>query len=202
MKKFLLLICTFLCLFVTLERDNISLVLANRIGDMRYYIGADEAIANYNEAVSLIDNKQYNEAKSLIQPILNTKSLVNPADVYELYGDLVYETHGSTGDVAIFYHRSLEYIDTPRVRTKLALLDQIQLPREKTETGATNTGSIAVPDDQTGALMRETRRQELTGSGVGRRESLDPYAGMTPPEDIISRTLQLLSTGSASVRDW
>lgn len=202
MKKFLLLICAFLFTLVALERDNISLVLANRMGDMHVYIGADKAIANYNEAVSLVASQQYDEAKSLLQPILNTKSLVNPADVYELYGDLVYETHGSTGDVAVFYHRSLEYIDTPRVRTKLALLDQIPVPREKTETGATNTGSITVPEDQTGALMRETRRQELTGSGVGRRESLDPYAGMTPPEDIISRTLQLLSTGSESVRDW
>ncbi len=169
---------------------------------MHYYIGSDTAIPAYNEALSLVREGQYNEAKSLLQPILNNKGLANPADVYELYGDLVYETKGSTGDVAVFYHRSLEYIDMPRVRTKLALLNQIPLPREQSETGATNTGSIAVPEDQTGALMRETRRQELTGSGVGRRESLDPYAGMTPPEDIISRTLHLLSTGSESVRDW
>jgi hypothetical protein len=149
MKKFLLLICAFLCLLVALERDNISLVLANKVGDMHVYIGADRAIVNYNEAVSLIGNKQYDEAKSLLQPILNNKSLANPADVYELYGDLVYETHGSTGDVAVFYHRSLEYIDTLRVRTKLALLDQIPLPREVSATGATSTGMIAPPKDQT-----------------------------------------------------
>ncbi len=202
MYKILLLICAFLCLLVALERENISLVLANKMGDMHYYIGSDTAIPAYNEALSLVREKQYNEAKSLLQPILNNKGLANPTDVYELYGDLVYETKGSTGDVAVFYHRSLDYIDTPRVRTKLALLDQIPLPREQSETGATNTGSITVPEDQTGALMRETRRQELTGSGVGRRESLDPYAGMTPPEDIISRTLHLVSTGSESVRDW
>ena len=55
-------------------------------------MGADKAIANYNEAVSLIGNKQYNEAKSLLQPILNNRDLINPADVYELYGDLVYGT--------------------------------------------------------------------------------------------------------------
>jgi hypothetical protein len=149
MQKLLLLICAFLCILVALERDNISLVLANQMGDMHVYIGADKAIANYNEAVSLVASQQYGPAKSLLQPILNEKNLANPADVYELYGDLVYETKGSTGDVAVFYNRSLEYTDSVRVRTKISLLDQMPRPREDSETGTTSTGMTDMPTDQT-----------------------------------------------------
>lgn len=149
MQKSLLLICAFLFILSWFERDNLSLVLANRAGDMRYYIGAERSIHNYNEAVSLTQKGQYSEAKSLLQPILNEKTLTNPADVYELYGDLVYETKGSTGDVAVFYRRSLEYVDSLRVRTKLTLLDQVSLPREVSATGTTSTGMTTPPRDQT-----------------------------------------------------
>lgn len=116
---------------------------------MRYYMGTNTTIRNYNEAVSLLRDQQYGPAKSLLQPILNEKNLANPADVYELYGDLVYETKGSTGDVAVFYNRSLEYTDSVRVRTKISLLDQMPRPREDSETGTTSTGMTDMPTDQT-----------------------------------------------------
>ncbi|MFZ2255132.1 MAG: hypothetical protein WAW59_06340 [Patescibacteria group bacterium] len=91
---------------------------------------------------------------------MNQRDLVNPADVYELYGDLVYEADGSTGDVAVFYQRSLEYLDTPRIRKKLELLSTITEPKQEENTD--NTGSLNVPEDMTGALERESRRQELS----------------------------------------
>lgn len=57
---------------------------------MSYYIGDDRGLAMYNEAVLLIAKKEYSSAKSLLQPLLNQDTIQNPADVYELYGDLVY----------------------------------------------------------------------------------------------------------------
>jgi len=96
MFKIFILICVPFFVFVSFEYENISLFFAAKVQDMRYYLGSDDAIVNYNEAVWLARSSEYNEAKSLLQPILNNRNIHNPADVYELYGDLVYETRGST----------------------------------------------------------------------------------------------------------
>lgn len=200
MKTILFLICIPLLVFASLERENLSLLVADKFQDMDYYIGTDIWISNYNEAVLLIRGSQYPEAKSLLQPILNQRDLVNPADVYELYGDLVYEADGSTGDVAVFYQRSLEYLDTPRIRKKLELLSTITEPKQEENTD--NTGSLNVPEDMTGALERESRRQELSLSWETRQNIRDLSAGMAAPQDLISRTLDILATGSSVPKDW
>ncbi len=147
-----------------LERNNISLFVAANLQDMAYYIGQDEAIMKYNEAVLLAQDSQYSEAKSLLQLILNNEQLAQPADVYELYGDLVYQTRGSTGDVAVFYNRSLEYLDSERVREKIKLLDIIPQKSQDEKTVA-STGSTNTPEDLTGAMLREQRRQEIVQDG-------------------------------------
>ena len=79
--------------------------------------------------------------------------------MYELYGDFVYESRGSTGDVAVFYNRSLEYLDNPRVRTKLTFLDT--LPTTSEGIGDTSTGMVDEITSLTGAQERKQRREEL-----------------------------------------
>lgn len=200
MSKILLLICVPILLFVSLEHDNISLWIATELQDMDYYIGGDDTVHNYDEAIFLISQQQYTEAKALLQPILNNKNLRNPADVYELYGDLVYETRGSTGDVAVFYNRSLEYQDSPRVKKKLELLST--LPQSSQEQTSENTGATDTPQDMTGAIEREIRRQELMLSWSTKQNIRDLSAGMIQPQDLITRTLDILATGSSIPKDW
>ena len=200
MQKLLTLICVPLLVFISLERVNISLLAWVEFQDMGYYIGDDAAVKSYNEAVLALRQWQTSEAKSLLQTILNGEH-ENPADVYELYGDLVYESRGSTGDVAVFYNRSLEYLDNPRVRTKLALLDTLPAPTE--DKNNTNTATGAVEElNQTGALERTSRRQELAWTGRDGQQMIDLTVGMTEPQDAISRTLDILSGGTGAQRDW
>lgn len=201
MKKILFLICIPVIIFTLLERNNISLFVAAKLQDMAYYIGQNEAIMKYNEAVLLAQDSQYSEAKSLLQFILNNEQLAQPADVYELYGDLVYQTRGSTGDVAVFYNRSLEYLDSERVREKIKLLDIIPQKSQDEKTVA-STGSTDTPEDLTGAMLREQRRQEIVQDGQSPWSIRDTSAGMIEPQDIISRTLDIFHTGSAIPKDW
>lgn len=200
MRFISILICIPILLFALLERDNISLWIATELQDMDYYMGDDDTVHNYDEAIFLIRQEQYTEAKALLQPILNNKNLKNPWDIYELYGDLVYETRGSTGDVAVFYNRSLQYQDSPRVKKKLELLST--LPEPSQEQIAENTGATNTPQDITGTLEREIRRQELTISWETAQRIRDLSAGMIEPQDLITRTLDILSTGSSIPKDW
>jgi hypothetical protein len=199
MPKILSLIIIPLLLFVTLERDNISLILVAYLKDSRYYIWQEVAIQNYNEAILLTEKGQYLEAKSLLQPILNTKDLHNPSDVYELYGDLVYSTSGNTGDTAVFYRRALEYRTSSRIEDKLRLLE-INPPTQRQEPSLTQSwDAIAQPELD---WLRSSRREELDSLQVSEADALDLYGSLQEPADIISRTLDVLSTGSTIVRDW
>jgi hypothetical protein len=200
MLKITLLICIPIFLFVSLERVNISLWIASELQNMRYYIGTDDTIRNYNEAVLLLHKSDYSAAKSLLQPILNNKNLKNPEDIYELYGDLVYEARGSTGDVAVFYNRSLEHRDSLRVKKKLEILSTLSPSSQ--EPIDENTTAIDTPKDMTGALEREKRRQEISHPDNQKQTIRDLSAGMVEPQDLITRTLDLLSTGSSIPKDW
>lgn len=202
MFKIFFLICAPLLIFVLMEYENISLFVAAKTQNIRYYIGSDSSLKNYNEAILLIKSSQYNEAKSLLQLILNDKTLRNPADVYELYGDLVYETHGSTGDILVFYNRSLEYHDSPRVKKKLELLKSLSPKEQKQSEDTENTGSTLPLEDMTWVIMRESRRQELLLSGWVNQNIRDLSAGMIEPQDLITRTLDILATGSSIPKDW
>lgn len=200
MHKILLLICVSLLVFASLERVNLSLSVSSYLQDMSYYIGDDMTVENYNEAVIAVKEWNLSEAKSLLQTILN-QDTKNPADVYELYGDLVYDARWSTGDVAVFYNRSLEYLDNPRVRSKLALLDTLPPPTEDSGNTETATG-ITEETDRIGALERASRRQELAGTGRDNQKMIDLTVGMVEPQDAISRTLDILSGGTGAQRDW
>lgn len=199
MLKLFLLICVPIALFIMLEYQNISLYIAVKSWDMQYYLGKDDYIKDYNSAILLAQANKYQEAKSLLKPMLNSKDLPNPADIYEIYWDLVHASNGSTGDTIVFYNRSLEYYDNLRVRTKIDYLMNnipIQAPQQSTWTLSQDDTSIS------GSVARESRRKELELSWSQMSQVRDLSAGMIQPQDIISRTLDMLSTSSTIPKDW
>ncbi len=202
MKKIFLLISIIASIFVTLEYKNISLLLAHGVGDMRYYVWGDDGIREYNTAQYLIAEKNYTGAKSVLSPLLNQWDITLPWETWETYGDLVYEIGGATGDVVVFYRRALEYTDHPRIHDKIALLDSLPPRTWESENTKAQSGSSDSPASTSGATLREMRRTELEDETRNRAQSVDLQSGYTRPDDIISRTLDLLATWSTAVRDW
>ena len=166
---------------------------------MQYYLGHNDSIKSYNTALILAQDNQFQEAKSLLKPLLNQKELMNPSDIYEIYWDLVYASNWSTWDTIVFYNRSLEYYDNPRVHNKIQYLSNVA------PSQSSRQWTWAPPPDDallSGSIARESRRKELELSGSQMDKVRDLSAGMVQPQDIISRTLDILSTNSAIPKDW
>lgn len=115
----------------------------------------------YNNAILLAKNKQYKEAKSLLEPIIKSSGSLYSADIYELYGDLIYETHENPRESVVFYNQSLEYRDSVRVRRKLEILSVADIDIHNSDNSQ-NTGSISTSGDQDDITLREQRRQEIS----------------------------------------
>lgn len=168
---------------------------------MSYYMGKDDTVRYYNESLILSEDMKYNEAKSILQPILNSSTLKNPADVYEVYGDLVYQSHGTTGDILVFYKRSLEYKDTSRVRKKISILSSSSGEVELQDI-TRDTLSDDISESFTGTTEALSRRKDLLDDMSGSQNIRDLSSGMFEPQDIITRSLDILSTGSSIPKDW
>lgn len=186
--------------FVALEYRNISLLFTTHINTMKYFVGNDENVFNYNEAIFLTQKQNYLEAKSLLQPLLNQQTLHNPADIYEMYGDILYTTHGNTGDILFFYQKSLTHKEVERVQKKIWLLNNIQQWSWASMQESDNATTL--PTDNSGAILRDMRRVELISSWITEKDALNIYGNDIHTSDAISRALDLLETGSTVPRDW
>lgn len=92
MKSIVLLCISVFLTFLFVERENISLLVANNRQDISWYLGDNMEARLYDEAIWLTRQSRYQEAISLLTPLLNRRDLTHPTDVYELYGDLLYHT--------------------------------------------------------------------------------------------------------------
>lgn len=120
----------FVLVFAVLEYTNLSLVGANLSHNTDWYLGQDENAKKYNESIFLAERGDFTGAKSVLSPILNEKNLENPGDVFELYGDLVYQMGGASGDILPFYHRALEQGENLRIEKKITMLLSVSIEEE------------------------------------------------------------------------
>lgn len=150
--------CFFLAIFSVLEYQNVSLVFANISQNISWYYGDDMNIKRYNESIWLVEKWEFQQAKSLLLPLLNSKEEYQ-SDVFELYGDILYRTAWSTGDILTMYHRALGVSWKLRIEKKIALLEN------KTTEGMQENTKNNTPTNTwkslSGNLARDIKRSEI-----------------------------------------
>ncbi len=195
----------FVGIFLILEYSSISLIFANISHNMDWYFGKDRNIKQYNEALFLAETGDFTWAKSILFPLLNEKTIQNPSDVFELYGDLIYKTSLATGDILTSYKRSLSYGENLRVEQKITLIEN---PEQKTQSGSTNTGTMNKKNTETASgfaswgASREAKKQELKNLQENRKGAINFSAPM--PGDIQQEVQGIFSVlgGGSEKKDW
>ena len=81
--------------------------------------------SRYNESLTLAHMWEYEPSKAILEDLVRTDpitTLQNGGDLYELYGDVLYLSSGSTGDVLKLYTLASTSSRSDRIERKIALL--------------------------------------------------------------------------------
>jgi hypothetical protein len=150
----------FLILVLLVFAKDFSLVASVVFREPHFFLGKSNEVTLYNDVLSLAQSGDYESAKSLLRPLLSSKNLSNPSDVYELYGDIIFILSQGTGDILPFYKKSLAINPTnPRIAQKIALLE-IKKTEEKKEQNSQTGTKMQNPQTQTGADSSLSAKKE------------------------------------------
>lgn len=181
---------------------NGSLIIANITGDVSYFQWSEKWVNRYNQSVRLAQQWQYQDAKSLLSPLLNDTSISYRPQIAELYGDLIYSTSGSLSDVVTMYERSLEYKDSTRVKQKIEFIKNLQkLPESTTLSGEEKNTPSTI---QTGSTDIENKKKELEQISKQRSEYLsNSNASQSEIRGELQKLIEFAETGnSQQIQDW
>ncbi len=201
MKKFLfssLIFC--LSLFIIFFED-FSLVASNIFQNPAYFLGKDENITRYNEALFLAKKWDFLSAKSLASPLLNAPDTQNPGDISELYADILYKTDTKKEDILLFYNKALSYDNANiRIKKKIEMLSASgwniseNLPVQNTVA----SWSAVI---QSGSSKQQEKEKELQILQQNRKGSVNFSSNPSDAKDFVDNTLRILE-GEAGQKDW
>ena len=120
------------------------------------YLTLRSPFSEYNRALEFAQARRYSQAHVLLERLTH-----DPLDVrlkhrvYELYGDMIYLSSGSSDDVKKLYILAYDALPNTRLIQKIALLSH---------TGMTENPSSQIPQSQTG--MTATGSQSASGQSL------------------------------------
>lgn len=202
-RTFIVAFFLLLLIFAVLEYANLSLVFSNITHNANHYIGSDEHAKIYNESVFLAESGDFTGAKSVLSPLLNQQNLENPRDVFELYGDLVYQGWGASGDIIPFYRRALEHGENLRIEKKIAMLES-SWENERTGTGEPIDPPVQGEsgDFSSGAMSREVKQQELEQLQKNRKGMVNFSSPLPGDEQQQVREIFEVLGGGEEKKEW
>ncbi|MBP9779629.1 hypothetical protein KBD33_03360 [Candidatus Gracilibacteria bacterium] len=180
-----------------------SLVMANTLEDMKYYLGESEEIERYNEAIFASKQGDYLVAESLISPLINREHLTASGDIYELYGDILYSLGKPQDVVLVYYSRSLEYNNSNlRVEKKISLLKDSKLTASGSQESSSQSGITNTPQYDSGTLEKTEKLNELNTIGAKRGEYLRYDSILESNKEFLIRSSIDTLAGKKEQRDW
>ena len=180
---------------------NGSLILANYTEDASYFQWDEKWVTKFNQAVRLSQRWQYQEAKTVLSPILNDVAIPKKAEVAELYGDLIYSTSGSLTDVITMYERSVGFQSNDRVIRKIEYIKQLQNkpkpspdPDSNPEKTPTSTGSDEI----------KNKKEELEKISKQRSDYLsNTNASQAEIRSELQKLIEFAQSGTTqNAQDW
>lgn len=197
------LILSFMFVYYSDIKNQWSLVIANTLGDMKYYLWESEEIERYNEAIFASKRWEYLVAESLISPLINMENLTGSGDIYELYWDILYSLGKPHDVVLVYYSRSLEYNNSNlRVEKKISLLKESNLTTSWSQNSTSQSWITNTPQFDSSTTEKNEKLNELNTIWAKRWEYLR-YDSMpeSNKEFLIRSSLDSLAWKKEE-RDW
>ena len=201
MKKLLFSFLIFFFSLLIIFFEDFSLVVSNVLQNPAYFLGKDENIARYNEALFLAKKWDFLSAKSLSAPLLNAPDTRNPGDLAELYADILYKTDAKKEDILLFYNKSLSYDNANiRIKKKIEMLSVSwsNIPQNSPAKDMTASGAAAI---QTGSMEQQEKEKELQILQQNRKGSINFSSNPSDEKSFLDSTLRILE-GEAGQKDW
>jgi hypothetical protein len=169
----IVLILSFIFAYYSDIKNQSSLVIANTLEDMKYYLWESEEIERYNEAIFASKQWDYLVAESLISPLINRERLTASGDIYELYWDILYSLEKPQDVVLVYYLRSLEYNNSNlRVEKKISLLKESNLTASWSQASSSQSWITNTPQYDSWTLEKTEKLNELNTIWAKRWEYL------------------------------
>ncbi len=180
-----------------------SLVMANTLEDMKYYLWESEEIERYNEAIFASKQWDYLVAESLISPLINREHLTASGDIYELYWDILYSLGKPQDVVLVYYSRSLEYNNSNlRVEKKISLLKDSKLTASWSQESSSQSWITNTPQYDSWTLEKTEKLNELNTIWAKRWEYLRYDSILESNKEFLIRSSIDTLAWKKEQRDW